>query len=216
MTVMADSQTDTQADARKPKPRRGLRFWGVLGLLNLVGLAGFMVFRHKFETYHLATVEPNVLYRDGNRGVRELDNAVEKVKPRTVVSLIEDRELADPEKPEFEAEMKYLEKKGVRVERIPVKLGGWPSRESVQRFLAVVNDKENQPVLVHCAQGVRRTGMMVAAYQQAMLGYNDGKAKEAILTFGHSQRTVGDVQRFIEGYDPATGAVPEGLEEGKE
>ena len=31
-----------------------------------------------------------------------------------------------------------------------------------------------------------------------------------------SQRTVGDVQRFIDVYDPKTGAVPEGLPVGKE
>src|SRR6266576_3397078 len=30
-------------------------------------------------------------------------------------------------------------------------------------FRSVASDPDNQPVLVHCAQGVRRTGMMVAA-----------------------------------------------------
>ena len=138
-------------------------------------------------------------------------------KPRNaVVPLIDDRELSDREKPEFAAEMAWCQQHGIRVERVPIQLGGWPTSEDVKKFLAVVADKQNQPVLVHCAQGVRRTGMMVAAFQQSVLGWDDAKAKTAMLTFGHSQRTVGDVQRFIDVYDPKTGAVPEGLPVGKE
>jgi hypothetical protein len=37
-----------------------------------------------------------------------------------------------------------------------------------------------------------------------------------MLTFGHSQRTIKDVQKFIDGYDPKTGAVPENLPVGNE
>jgi hypothetical protein len=57
---------------------------------------------------------------------------------------------------------------------------------------------------------------MVAAFEQGVLGWDDARCKAAMLTFGHSQRTVGDVQRFIDGYNPKTGAVPEGLPVGKE
>jgi hypothetical protein len=58
--------------------------------------------------------------------------------------------------------------------------------------------------------------MMVAAYQRSVLGWAPEKCAEQMLTFGHSQRTVGDVKRFIEVYDPGTGAVPEGLPVGQE
>jgi hypothetical protein len=53
--------------------------------------------------------------------------------------------------------------------------------------------------------------MMAAAYQIKQLGYDKERAKESILRFGHSDRTANDVKRFIDGYDPATGAVPENL-----
>jgi hypothetical protein len=58
--------------------------------------------------------------------------------------------------------------------------------------------------------------MMVAAYQMSVLGWDKEKTKAAMLTFGHSQRTVGDVQKFIDVYDPATRTVPEGLPLGDE
>jgi hypothetical protein len=58
--------------------------------------------------------------------------------------------------------------------------------------------------------------MMVAAYQQAVMGMDDERAKREMMTFGHSERTVNDVKRFIDGYDPKTGAVPEGMGESDE
>ena len=42
------------------------------------------------------------------------------------------------------------------------------------------------------------------------------KTKAAILTFGHSDRTVNDVKKFIDVYDPKTGEVPQGLPIGDE
>lgn len=182
----------------------------------VTGVCAFLVWRQYFETYHLATVQPGVLYRDGVQKPREFDTALRKVKPRTVVSLIDEKEVNDPRKPQFKIEEQMLAEKGIRLERIPVKLGGWPEREDVERFIKITRDPKNQPVLVHCAQGVRRTGMMVAAYQQAVLGLDDEAAREAMLTFGHSDRTVNDVKRFIEEYDPQTGKVPEGLASSKE
>jgi protein tyrosine phosphatase (PTP) superfamily phosphohydrolase (DUF442 family) len=185
----------------------------VLAILTITGVTVWALF---FKTYHLATVQKNVLYRDGCQKPGEFANAINRVKPRTVVSLIDDRELNDPKKPQFQIEQQLLDLHGIKLERIPVKLGGWPTKEDVERFLAITQDPANQPVLVHCAQGVRRTGMMVAAYQEAVLGMTDDKAKQEMMTFGHSDRTVSDVKRFIDGYDPKTGTVPPPVEGSEE
>jgi protein tyrosine phosphatase (PTP) superfamily phosphohydrolase (DUF442 family) len=191
------------------RSRMGLR----LAIVFLIALAlgGTYVWHCYINTYHLATVDAGALYRDGNQSPCQFQTAIRKVKPRTVVSLVDDDEVNDPEKPQFEYEQDYLESKGVKLERIPVKLGGWPTKADVDRFLKIANDPEKQPVLVHCAQGVRRTGMMVAAYQMSQMGFDKERAKSAVLGFGHSDRTTNDVRRFIDGYDPATGAVPENL-----
>lgn len=189
--------------------------WLVIVAVVIV-LLGVWYWWALLRTYHFAVVQQGVLYRDGNRGVAEFEHAIRRGKIKSVVCLIDAGELSSHEKPEFAAEMKWCQQRGVPVERIPIRLGGWPSSDDVKRFLAFVADKNNQPVLVHCAQGVRRTGMMVAAYQQSVMGWDDEKCKREILTFGHSQRTVGDVQKFIDVYDPVTGAVPDDLPIGKE
>jgi tyrosine-protein phosphatase SIW14 len=204
------TETSDNLSPRDSRPGRNLRRVVIVLVIALVA-AGAYGWRCYLDTYHLATVQPRALYRDGNQSPCQFETAVRKVQPKTVVSLIDDGELAHPEKPQFQAEEQYLARKGIRLERIPVKLGGWPTKEDVEKFNRLASDPNNQPVLVHCAQGVRRTGMMVAAYQMKHMAYDKEKAKQEMLAFGHSDRTVNDVKRFIDGYDPATGKVPDNL-----
>ena len=199
-------QPTPPSDARLTAPprRSGTR---LALLFILIGAAvGFGVWWYWGKTYHLATVQPGVLYRDGNQSIRQFKNAIRKVQPKTVVCLVDDNEVASKDKPQFAQEFEYLKEQGIRLERIPIPLGGWPTSDDVRNFVRLVSQPQNQPVLVHCAQGVRRTGMMVAAYQLSVdpQHYDKEKAKAAILTFGHSERTAADVKKFIDGYDPAT------------
>ena len=110
-----------------------------LASCTIAGVTAWSLF---FKTYHLATVQKNVLYRDGCQKPGEFANAINRVKPRTVVSLIDDRELNDPKKPQFKMEEKLLRLHGIRLERIPVKLGGWPTKEDVERFMAITQDPD--------------------------------------------------------------------------
>jgi hypothetical protein len=88
---------------------------------------------------------------------------------------------------------------------IPIRAGWYPTAEQVRQFLAIATDPAKQPVLYHDDEGIRRAGMMMAAYQESVLGYDDAKTKAAIQAFGHSDRTVDEVRRFIDAYDPVKG-----------
>jgi protein tyrosine phosphatase (PTP) superfamily phosphohydrolase (DUF442 family) len=191
----------------KPANSTALRLVALLVFLLLVAVGSIFAWQHFTGVYHLATVQAGVLYRDGARSEPEMERAVAKVHPKTVVCLVDEQEVNDPNKPQFKEEFSFLDRQGIRMERIPVKLGGWPSSDDVQKFLTIAAEPKNQPVLVHCAQGVRRTAMMVAAFQESILGYDKERAKAEILTFGHSESTVNDIRRFINGYDPKTRTV---------
>ncbi|HEV7301496.1 MAG TPA: tyrosine-protein phosphatase [Tepidisphaeraceae bacterium] len=185
-------------------------------LIILVIVAGAAFWYLRVQTYHLETVTDRVLYRDGNRGVREFATMVRKVQPKTVVTLIDEKELVDPRKPMFAHEAELLKRQNIDQVNLVVPLGGYPSTDDIQKFLAIVEDPAKQPVVVHCAQGVRRTGMMVAAYQESILGWDKEKVKNNMLTFGHSQRTVSDVKRFVDTYDPKSRTMMAELERGVE
>ena len=107
-----------------------------------------------------------VLYRDGVRTIHQFDLAVRKTHVKTVVSLVDEDEITQSP---FTDELAYCKLHGIDVVRLPVPLGGWPRGDQIGRFLAIATDPARQPVLVHCAQGVRRTGMMVAAYEISVL-----------------------------------------------
>ena len=160
------------------------------------------------QLYHPFTVSPGVLYRDGNRGLREFRHAVDQEGIRTVVTLVDDRELNDPAKPQFKQEADYCRAHGISQVRIPVPLGGWPTSKQVNDFLDIVARPTNRPVLVHCAQGVRRTGMFMAAYQLEVLDRTVEYTQRTVQTFGHAERDVADVRWFIDHFDRANSRVP--------
>ena len=162
---------------------------------------GFFIWRTYFDTYHYAVVDPGVLYRDGYRTTREFNLAIKNAKAATVISLLDEKEYAKPPHNEW---FDFIRRSDIRGIAIGVKLGGWPTTEQVNQFLNEVATPNRRPVLVHCAQGIRRTGMFVAAYQMTVLKWDRQRTKDAILRFGHSDRTVGDIQRFIDCWDPET------------
>lgn len=214
MTPVDDHNTQTPDHSVTSSTRRPL-LW--IGIAIVVLVAGGLCFYHR--TYHLLTVHEGVLYRSGLQEFWQFENALRKTKPKTIVTLVDDREIADvEEKPQFRREIDTFAEggRGITVERVPIKLGGWPEGDEVDRFLAITSDSQKRPVLVHCAQGVRRTGMMVAAYQMSVLGYDKERAKAELETFGHSERTVGDIKRFIDNYDPQTRRMTRSLPQSKE
>ena len=163
-----------------------------------------------FQTYNLMTVREGVLYRDGNRGLREFRTSICKVTPKTVVCLVEDVEVNDPKLPMFKQEFALLQEKGIRLVRIPVQNGNWPTRDDIEKFLSVAADPANQPVLVHCAQGMHRTGIMVAAYQIRAMKHTQEQAAQDIQSGGVNKRPamVTDLKQFITQYDPLSGNIP--------
>jgi protein tyrosine/serine phosphatase len=197
--VIGDLRIAHDASQQKPAlppPRR----WISIVTFTVSALAAVFLFFYRVQTYHFAQVQKDVLYRDGNRDMRELKTALRRANARTVVMLNDDQEV---QKEPFASELNYLKEEGIEVVRIPVKLGGYPNSDQVRQFLDVVNDRGKWPILVHCAQGVRRTGMMVAAYQESVLGYDDAKAKALIIPFGRkpTSQTLEDIKSFIDGYD---------------
>src|SRR5208282_5269890 len=159
-------------------------FGRILVLLLVSAMVGG--FFWNTNTYHFAVVQEGLLYRDGNRSIGEFSRALDRAKPKTAVSLVDDHEFA---RPPFQAERELCRRRGIELVRIAIPLGGWPDSAQVQQFLAIAGDPRRQPVLVHCAQGVRRTGMMAAAFQESILHYDAAQAKAAMLSFGHSERT---------------------------
>jgi hypothetical protein len=118
------------------------------------------------------------------------------------VAVIDDEEFNQAE---FVGARELCQSRGIEWVRIPVKAGKFPLPEQFKQFISIATDPAKQPILFHDDEGIRRAGMMMAAYQMSALGYDRARAKADIRAFGHSDRTIDDVRRFIDAYDPKLG-----------
>lgn len=175
----------------------------VLLLVGLAVVAGVIIFWYT-RTYHFREIDPGKLYRDGLRDSREFANACRKGDIRCVISLVSDEEYTSSR---FAPAIDAARARGIKTLRVPIALGGWPTTEDIHQFLSLATDPANQPAIVHCREGVRRTGMLVSAYRISVMGMSKDQAKAALETFGHSRRSIGNIEQFIDLYDPASRSV---------
>jgi protein tyrosine/serine phosphatase len=77
-----------------------------------------------------------------------------------------------------------------------------PVDADVLKFLQIVTTKSQQPVLVHCAQGSDRTGMMVAIYRIVVQGWSKDDALKEMVDGGYGFHVVfQDLVRYVRDLD---------------
>ena len=93
---------------------------------------------------------------------------------------------------------------GVRYEQI--RFDTWHVKdEDVKRFLQLVRDPKNQPVLLHCKHGADRTGMMVAIYRIVEQGWSKEAAIAEMTQGGFGFHPIwSNLIRYIENMDTLT------------
>ena len=88
-----------------------------------------------------------------------------------------------------------LEGTGLRYYHIKMRADD-PEDDEVARFLKVVTDPANQPVLVHCWHGSDRTGLMVAIYRMYVQGWSADDALAQLPRFGYN-KVFRDIKNYI-------------------
>jgi protein tyrosine phosphatase (PTP) superfamily phosphohydrolase (DUF442 family) len=104
------------------------------------------------------------------RGSRPSDIALEDLAGSGVKTIVDLRLEGDG----VEHEHVYARRLGMKYVHIPMTFKK-PSSEQIVEFLNVVNDKNNQPVYVHCRQGADRTGTLIGIYRTVMQGWSFNK-----------------------------------------
>lgn len=134
----------------------------------------------------VALVAPG-LYRGGTPREGGMD-ALSKLGVRTIVNLRHFHK---------RTEGALAEKAGIKYIWLPIPSSGEPSDETLQRFLAIVQDREAQPVYVHCYRGKDRTGTMIAAYRILIEGWTTKDALGEMQEFGFFDGWV-KLRRWVE------------------
>lgn len=96
---------------------------------------------------------------------------------RTVISLREDQ-------PALLKEREIVTALGMNYYAIPMRPFAVPEEESIDFFLDIVCDPENQPCFVHCLHGMDRTGLVSAIYRMQEYNWSFDEAYDELLKMG--------------------------------
>ncbi|MDX6528397.1 MAG: tyrosine-protein phosphatase [Blastocatellia bacterium] len=86
---------------------------------------------------------------------------------------------------------------GLRYYSIPLPGFSEPKDKEVQQVLDIINNRENQPVFVHCHHGEDRTGTIIACYRITHDGWTAAGAKKEAEKLGMSWTQFG-MKRYID------------------
>jgi tyrosine-protein phosphatase SIW14 len=187
---------------------RALRF--VLGLLVMaviVGLpAGYANYRNaNFRNF--GVVKPGVLYRSGQLSLAGLERVIHDHGIRTVVTLRD--ALVEGDRPPDWREEAYCKTQNIQYVRLRPRNwsapdgGPVPADVGVKRFLALMDDPANYPVLVHCFAGIHRTGAYVAIYRMEFDRWDNATALDELRACGYRHLDdEWDVLGYLETYRP--------------
>jgi protein tyrosine/serine phosphatase len=188
--------------------RRWINLVGGLTVLAIiVGMpTGYVYLRNK-QSRNIRVVEAGKLYRSGQLGRQGFERLLHDYGIRTVVSL---RDSADPNQPPPDRhEEHYCQRQDIKFVRITPKSwwpeynGPPPAEQGVAKFLAVMDDPKNYPVLLHCFAGTHRTGAMVAIYRMEYNHWNNDDALAELRNAGYTNLdNEQDVLTYLANYRP--------------
>lgn len=152
---------------------RTLTLISVLGLITSPALTQDNAHYKELPNFHQVNEK---LFRGGQPGPGGFE-LLNRLGIRTVVNLRDDDDREAQE--EFD-----VEQAGLRYFNIPLGRLGRPDDKEIEQVLSIINNPENQPVFIHCAQGSDRTGVVIAIYRISQDGWTGEQAKTEAKRYG--------------------------------
>lgn len=181
------------------------RWQVILGLSAAAVIAAApLVYSSHRTTYsrNFRVVEEGVLYRSGQLSPAGLDRIIRERGIKTVVSL-RDPGRSDSWEKQFCADRR-LNHHRIEPRKWGVdEKGDVPADAVVKKFLEVMEDRANYPVLVHCFAGIHRTGTMCAIFRMKYHGWPAERAINEMQQCGFEpEDLIQDIEAYLRAYTP--------------
>jgi protein tyrosine phosphatase (PTP) superfamily phosphohydrolase (DUF442 family) len=174
--------------------RRRIWLWSLA--LVIVAVAGWGYRNHK-RYKHLAAHDPNMVYRSAWLDADVFREVIEEQQIRTVLNLCNQDELCELRPDQRRA----VNGSGARLIEIPMPASTLdPADPEIEKFVAVLSNPENYPLLVHCQHGVTRTAKVLAMYDILFRGMTAEQSIAAMPRFGRDEYPV-TVRAFAKNFE---------------
>lgn len=190
--------------------------WWQCGLAILMATAvvaiPFAYYRWQYNlAKRLRVVDDGRVYRSGQMTAEGLDEAVRRFGFHTIINFQD--EMPDPELAPGLTESEFCRRRGIQYVFLPPDLiDHWMADNwqplATARFLAIMDDPANYPVLLHCRAGLHRTGILTAVYRMEYQGWPLLQAVHEMREngFGRDPCTVRNdyIREYLLNYHPRT------------
>jgi tyrosine-protein phosphatase SIW14 len=205
---------EVQPSVRIPSVRKPLPPWARWGLglfiAGLLTVAPFFYYRYCYtHSKRLREVAAGKFYRSGCMTVPGFKAAIECYGIRTIINLMDEWPDPDLYRGYFgggrqkESELcKELNVKYIFLPVDTVKRTEGPERrpEAIEKFLAILDDPANHPVLLHCKAGLHRTGCLAAVYRMEYDGWTPAEAMYELKHMGFGEFVSTSANDYITQY----------------
>jgi protein tyrosine/serine phosphatase len=172
--------------------KRRTKIISALALVALLAGAAYWYFI-QVALPHFGTVREGVLYRSGQP--RGLGLAwVKHFGIRTLVNLRKPHSDGTPEEKAFAAA------NGLNFYNFSIGSSHADIEQTVARFLAIVDDQSNWPILVHCSRGKERSGVLSAVFRIEYDRWPNDRALEETYRLGLEKGHMPIPENFIKNY----------------
>ena len=149
----------------------------VVAFVLLVGVGLSIKFgRYHFIPKRYEVVEAGKVYRGGEQEAGPYRRILREHGVRTVVTLLDEE--AEDRLERVEREM--MAELGLKRLRFPMPGDGQGEFDVLEGAAAAIADPQNQPVFLHCAAGVHRTGATIAVHRMKHCGWGLERALDEL------------------------------------
>ncbi len=162
-------------------------------MILMIGGSYYYFIQVALPNFH--TTRKGVLYRSGQPRGLGLE-FVRLYGIRTLVNLRKPNSKGSPEEKAFAAE------KGLHFYNFSIGSSAGEIDKTVKRFLAIVADTSNWPILVHCSRGIERSGVLSAIYRVEYDRWSNEDALEETYRLGLERGHMPIPENYIKNYRP--------------
>ncbi len=145
----------------------------------LVAIAAVIFLVRHFHIKNFHIIEPDVLYTSGQPRGMDYYRLLYRYHIATIINLRSPAEHRD--RNWHNEEITWVRSNGVKYIELPIeKANYFPNKETQDRFLAIMADKNNLPVLLHEGSGEKRVPMLTAVWLIRTKGYTVEEAAKLV------------------------------------